>query len=233
MISLFRKIRQQLLQENRITRYLVYALGEIFLVVIGILIALGVNSLNEQRKLKEAERVLLQQVKTENEYNLDIFRQNIRYFQNVEKNLLEMVNALTDSSAPKRDSIVKSQLNSLLDISKVDFSEEYLIRYLNASQLGENELIPDFIEMKDLYQALELASTTSFDYKFASILSWLEEAMDLSTGEILDMEKLENEVFINRIIILGAIELDMAQKMQLGLDQAEKIDSLLTTRLIE
>ena len=233
MISLFRKIRQQLLQENRITRYLVYALGEIFLVVIGILIALGVNSLNEQRKLKEAERVLLQQVKTENEYNLDIFRQNIRYFQNVEKNLLEMVNALTDSSSPKRDSIVKSQLNSLLDISKVDFSEEYLIRYLNASQLGENELIPDFIEMKDLYQALELASTTSFDYKFASILSWLEEAMDLSTGEILDMEKLENEVFINRIIILGAIELDMAQKMQLGLDQAEKIDSLLTTRLIE
>ncbi|GMQ25451.1 hypothetical protein Aoki45_21330 [Algoriphagus sp. oki45] len=233
MISLFRKIRQQLLRENRITRYLLYALGEIFLVVIGILIALGVNSLNEQRKLEGAERVLLQQVKTENEYNLDIFRQNVGYFQNVEKNLLEMVNALTDSSVPNRDSIVKSQLNSLLDISKVDFSEEYLIRYLNASQLGENELIPDFIEMKDLYQALELASKTSFDYKFASILSWLEGAMDLSTGEIVSMEKLENGVFINRIIILGAIELDMAQKMQLGMDQAEKIDSLLTTRLIE
>ncbi|WP_262481231.1 hypothetical protein [Algoriphagus marinus] len=35
MISLFRKIRQKLLQENKVTRYLIYALGEIILVVIG------------------------------------------------------------------------------------------------------------------------------------------------------------------------------------------------------
>ncbi|WP_146613668.1 DUF6090 family protein [Algoriphagus yeomjeoni] len=50
MISLFRKIRQKLLTENRVTRYLVYAVGEIFLVVIGILIALQVNNWNEERK---------------------------------------------------------------------------------------------------------------------------------------------------------------------------------------
>ncbi|WP_296705534.1 hypothetical protein [Algoriphagus sp.] len=36
MISFFRKIRQRLLAENRVTRYLIYALGEILLVVIGI-----------------------------------------------------------------------------------------------------------------------------------------------------------------------------------------------------
>jgi hypothetical protein len=57
MISLFRKIRQKLLQDlppgkagNQITRYMVYALGEIFLVVIGILIALSINTWNENRK---------------------------------------------------------------------------------------------------------------------------------------------------------------------------------------
>ncbi len=50
MISFFRKIRQKLLQQNRVTRYLVYAIGEIFLVVIGILIALQVNNWNENRK---------------------------------------------------------------------------------------------------------------------------------------------------------------------------------------
>jgi len=50
MLKFFRKIRQKLLQQNRVTRYLVYAIGEIFLVVIGILIALQVNNWNENRK---------------------------------------------------------------------------------------------------------------------------------------------------------------------------------------
>jgi sulfur transfer complex TusBCD TusB component (DsrH family) len=52
MISIFRKIRQKLLQENRFTRYLVYAIGEILLVTIGILIALSINTWNESRKEK-------------------------------------------------------------------------------------------------------------------------------------------------------------------------------------
>ncbi|TDQ17015.1 hypothetical protein DFQ04_1663 [Algoriphagus boseongensis] len=50
MLTFFRKIRQKLLSQNRVTRYLVYAIGEILLVVIGILIALQVNNWNEQRK---------------------------------------------------------------------------------------------------------------------------------------------------------------------------------------
>lgn len=37
MITIFRKIRQQLLQQNQVTRYLAFALGEIILVVIGVL----------------------------------------------------------------------------------------------------------------------------------------------------------------------------------------------------
>ncbi len=54
MISFFRKIRQKLLNANTVSRYLAYALGEILLVVIGILIALQVNNWNEDRKTKGA-----------------------------------------------------------------------------------------------------------------------------------------------------------------------------------
>ena len=50
MISLLRGLRNNLLAERRLTRYLLYALGEIVLVVIGILIALQVNTWNEERK---------------------------------------------------------------------------------------------------------------------------------------------------------------------------------------
>lgn len=49
MIKFFRKIRQRLLIDNRFSKYLLYAIGEIILVVIGILIALQVNNWNEER----------------------------------------------------------------------------------------------------------------------------------------------------------------------------------------
>ncbi|MEJ2113692.1 MAG: DUF6090 family protein, partial [Flavobacteriaceae bacterium] len=50
MIKLFNKIRQRLLSENKFSKYLLYAIGEIILVVIGILIALQVNNWNNERK---------------------------------------------------------------------------------------------------------------------------------------------------------------------------------------
>ena len=49
MIKFFRKIRQKLLSENKFSKYLIYAIGEIILVVIGILIALQINNWNEER----------------------------------------------------------------------------------------------------------------------------------------------------------------------------------------
>ncbi|WP_449288538.1 DUF6090 family protein [Meishania litoralis] len=50
MIKFFRKIRQKMLTENKFSKYLIYAIGEIILVVIGILIALQINNWNEERK---------------------------------------------------------------------------------------------------------------------------------------------------------------------------------------
>lgn len=59
MIKFFRKIRQQLLTENKFSKYLIYAIGEIILVVIGILIALSINNWNEQSKESKLELEIL------------------------------------------------------------------------------------------------------------------------------------------------------------------------------
>lgn len=59
MISFFRRIRQELLQQKSVTRYFAYAIGEIFLVVIGILIALQVNNWNEVNKNSKREEAFL------------------------------------------------------------------------------------------------------------------------------------------------------------------------------
>ena len=70
MIHLLRKIRRQLLEGKQVKKYAIYALGEIILVVIGILIALQINNWNEESKAADKEQLILHQLKSEYESNL-------------------------------------------------------------------------------------------------------------------------------------------------------------------
>jgi hypothetical protein len=63
MIKFFRKIRQNLLMENKTATYFKYAIGEIILVVIGIVIALQINNSNELRKVNQEEALILSDLK--------------------------------------------------------------------------------------------------------------------------------------------------------------------------
>lgn len=65
MITFFRKVRQNLLSEGKTGKYIKYAIGEIVLVVIGILIALQINNWNEIRKQKETEKEFIASVKND------------------------------------------------------------------------------------------------------------------------------------------------------------------------
>jgi hypothetical protein len=65
MIKLFRNIRQNLLKEGKTTKYFKYAIGEIVLVVIGILIALQLNNWNAERIQNQREKMLLHELHNE------------------------------------------------------------------------------------------------------------------------------------------------------------------------
>ena len=71
MIKFFRKIRQKLLSENKVSKYLLYAIGEIVLVVVGILIALSINNWNEERKQNNNELHLLVSLLSDLKFNQD------------------------------------------------------------------------------------------------------------------------------------------------------------------
>ncbi len=76
MIRYFKKIKRRLLAENKISRYLAYAIGEIVLIVIGILIALYINNWNIHRQNKEKEQFYLSGL-------LDEFQSNKVKLQNL------------------------------------------------------------------------------------------------------------------------------------------------------
>jgi NADH:ubiquinone oxidoreductase subunit 5 (subunit L)/multisubunit Na+/H+ antiporter MnhA subunit len=89
MIKFFRKIRQNLLLEGKTGKYLKYAIGEILLVIIGILIAVSINNWNEDRKLEKVEQSILKDLKQEMTINLKalelVIEGNERSFQGAEE----------------------------------------------------------------------------------------------------------------------------------------------------
>ena len=79
MIKFFRLIRFSMLNRNQTKKYVLYALGEIILVVIGILIALQINNWNEQQKLDQEEQKLLSALNKEIKTNLSNLERSIQY----------------------------------------------------------------------------------------------------------------------------------------------------------
>ena len=104
MIKFFRTIRGRLINDNRLGKYLLYAIGEIVLVVIGILIALQINNWNEQQKKSAKEQLYLSGMKLdfqETKKELDRVISKTDRVRKVTYTLLSMDNAERDTVSPK------------------------------------------------------------------------------------------------------------------------------------
>ena len=113
MIKFFRKIRQNLLMENKTGKYFKYAIGEIILVVIGILIALQINTWNEGRKNIAKEQQILIQLKDEYNTNLLQLEQKITHRKRIIKAANKVLEHFDAPSNVNTDSL-KSQLSIMI-----------------------------------------------------------------------------------------------------------------------
>ena len=83
MIKIFRSIRQRLLTENKFSKYIIYAIGEIILVVIGILLALQINNWNEARKIRLTEVTKLNKLLEDLKLDSIAFDTNIKVLSEI------------------------------------------------------------------------------------------------------------------------------------------------------
>ncbi|WP_318308985.1 DUF6090 family protein [Flagellimonas crocea] len=113
MFRFFRTVRQRLLTENKFSRYLLYALGEIFLVVIGILIALRINNWNESQKLYQEEKATIAGLKLEFEKNLSTLNGDIMAIQGV----INSCNSLLDHTGPDYEYGTLKKVDSLVSMT--------------------------------------------------------------------------------------------------------------------
>lgn len=119
MIKFFRHIRKNLIDDGKTARYLKYAIGEIVLVVIGILIALSINNWNEKRKERLTERILLVSLKEDLLRNKQLIDSNISGLNFILRRIDILLNAYSEN-LPYNDT-----LNSYFHLARV-FPESQL-----------------------------------------------------------------------------------------------------------
>ncbi len=134
MISFFRKIRQKLLSENKVTRYLAYAVGEILLVVIGILIALQDNNWNENRKQEIEKKKLTASLAEEIKANLAEFKSHRAYLEKCEKELRKIMAVSANLEKSLSIDSVRSLSSSMLPVLKLSIGRSRL----NAAKASES-----------------------------------------------------------------------------------------------
>ena len=104
MIKLFRKVRQRLLTQNKFSKYLLYAIGEIFLVVIGILIALQINNWNQNRHLEKKEILILKSFETQFQNDISQLDESLKFYEGASKSI-DIIILNLENKIPYNDSL--------------------------------------------------------------------------------------------------------------------------------
>lgn len=172
MIKFFRKIRQNLLSEGKTGKYLKYAIGEIVLVVIGILIALQVNNWNVQRLEAEQTKDILVSMISDLESDIKNLESDIAFFEQAIQNSRIVL------SPQNFNTITEDSLYNLLPTNSSTYRlKKHSFEKLNDSgirdHLGSDQLYESISEYyNDKADMLKALNSWDFDYSLKATDFW-------------------------------------------------------------
>ncbi|WP_370476741.1 DUF6090 family protein [Tamlana flava] len=186
MIKFFRKIRQNLLLEGKTRKYLKYAIGEIVLVVVGILIALSINNWNEARKLKNQELKYLSGIKSDMKLTIIELENytNLRKTSiNSAENIIQMFN---NKKEPTLDEFNFHNLNVQIwsPFKKNDNTYQELINSGNFAIISNDSIKDILLNIELVYKEIEFIESHMYkdfeNYMFPIYFSAADLESDIS-----------------------------------------------------
>ena len=175
MLKFFRKIRYKLMSENKISRYFKYAIGEIILVVIGILIALQINNWNEGTKEQNKETIYLKNLERDLTNQLDFIDDQISYetdFTNAASYLLSSFNGKNfikiDTSFFRNLTLLQSRKTFLInDPTYTDMLSSGNIDIIKNKNI-KDKLIQYYQELERIEKIIQNNNSLLVDQQYAS-----------------------------------------------------------------
>lgn len=213
MIKFFKHIRRNLLMEKETSRYLKYAIGEILLVVIGIIIALQINNWNDARNKEKKTVILLNDVLKEMYENIEKCTDKLSYFHEKDS----VFNAIMYKEVTKETYLsdkfpeFKYMMNNSKNIELLEESFNVLMANMDNAPLQYKNTIKD---LSYLYKVLQ-KEAADWNKKFINAFqeyvkyesenySWFSEYSEKGNKPILEYYLTNNE-YRNRVAYMHDI----------------------------
>jgi hypothetical protein len=230
MLFLLRNIRRNMLNNNKIATYFLYAIGEILLVVIGILIAVSIDDWNEERKQELTEKKYFQNLKNDLLADTDKLNIMIEYSYgkiNASKVIMawikkDTIGSLYDFSNAiqtlifvddfRPDQSTYNEMKSSGNFSTIK-NDELKLKILTLQQayieIGSmqehvrndfNVFLEDFEQYVDWSQYYDIEKSNNGDSVFAFDTLYIEQNEGKMRREISTL--FENKVFANNVFLI-------------------------------
>jgi len=147
-MKIFNKQRFNLIPSKHMKKYLLYAFGEIILVIIGILIALGINNWNQNQQLKHANTKLQNKVLVQLEkdiLNVQNFQKNI---DSLNQTYLKVLNRKYDSTKVDESALLST---ILFDVNTISL-DKHLNNLIENAKLDDSKASQELIEINSMYK---------------------------------------------------------------------------------
>ena len=233
MIKFFRKIRQNLLSENKFSKYLIYAVGEIVLVVIGILIALSLNNWKESIDQKELEKNLYTDLIEELQIDLGEIQGNKAYNQRyLSRYKLGSEIIQNDIERKKVDTlaIIATELTKFSDFKSDGSAYQKLTISGKIDLISDNDILNALQNLGILYTYINRIEKNQTDFMY-TVVPKITDFLRLNPLEVKKPSELYNYKFHNDIELIIGIGIEKHGLYQQAENDLTKLIKILKSKV--
>jgi hypothetical protein len=234
-MKLFRKIRQTLIKEGNIKKYLLYAIGEILLVMIGISLAFQVNNWNDNRIKNHSEiryyENIKDQIADDGRLILDQLQFNDRYMVQ-----FRYANEILESNDRTKMDTLGHIIRNLTQYSDFDRQGNIYETMVNSGEvklLQNHDIINGLRLLEEKYLYMNRMENIHYDAMITYVVPAINPNMKFSNSQIKKPDLIYNYEFQNLLASLLQIMTEKDKVYREALYEIEGITELITDELVD
>ena len=219
--------------QNKTTMYLKYAIGEIILVVIGILIALSINNWNEDRIKKKAELNFYQNIKDQLLDDASGISGNKDYNNYYYAQFEYAINIIEINDRTKLDTLalIAINLTNYSDFDRQGNIYETMVNSGDIKLLKNEKIIEGIRRLEDTYIYINRMETIHYDAFVLNVADKLTSMLRYSSGQVEKPDELFSFEFQNLFILANKVMKEKDDIYARGLNEIDGIIKLIETEL--
>ena len=233
MINIFRNTRKKILNNGNFKKYLIYAIGEIFLVVAGILIALSINNWNNKKADRKAEFQIYKNLKNQINEDKEVIKGVVDY-NNVYLKQYNFAHQIIEKNDRSKIDTLKKIAFNLFRYSDINIGSTIYQNMVNSGELKllKNSTIIDRLQgLEVTYIYMNRVEENHFQMTLRFVGPGIMDNINLSTGKVDRPDELYKLAFHNQFLAFMVIMKEKDEVYQRALKEIEIITKLIVEEL--